>query len=67
MIRTATPANILDLIGWLLTSLLIVALAGKIAKLVGAPIELRLVAFVILAGIALAIWRVGHRAPEAAA
>jgi hypothetical protein len=67
MIRTATPANTLDLIGWLLVSVLVFAFAGWFAKQVGAPIELRLVAFVILSGIALAIWRVGRRAHEAAA
>jgi hypothetical protein len=66
MIRTATPTSTLDLIGWLLASLLIGAFAGAFAKHVGAPIELRILAFVVLAGIALAIWRLGHRAPKAA-
>ncbi len=65
MIRTATPANTLDLVGWLLASLLIVAFAGSLAKQVGAPIELRVLGFVVLAGIALAIWRLGRRKPEA--
>lgn len=66
MIRTAIPANTLDLIAWLLTSLLIGTFAGSLAKQVGVAIELRILAFVVLAGIALAIWRVGRRAPEAA-
>ena len=32
MIRAATPNGILNVIGWLLSSLLIGALAGRIAK-----------------------------------
>lgn len=61
MIRSAIPTNTLDVIGWLLASLLIVAFAGWFAKQVGAPIELRLAVFMALAGIALAIWRLGRR------
>jgi uncharacterized membrane protein YbjE (DUF340 family) len=67
MTRTATPATTLDLIGWLLASLLIGVFAGSFAKQVGVAIELRILAFVILAGIALAIWQVGRRAPDTAA
>ena len=66
MIRAATPKGILDIVGWLILSLLIGALAGRIAKYFGAPMELRVLAFVALTGIALAIWHVG-RTPEATA
>ena len=51
---------------WLLSSLLIGTFAGSIAKHVGVAIEIRILAFVALAGMALAIWHVGRRAPEAA-
>jgi site-specific recombinase len=67
MIRATTLPAILDRVGWLLLSLMIGALAGKIAKLVGAPLEIRFVAFVALAALTLAVWRVGRRAPEATA
>jgi uncharacterized membrane protein YbjE (DUF340 family) len=67
MIRTATTAKSLDLIAWLLASLLIGAFAGSLAKQVGVAIEVRMLVFVVLAGIALAIWRVGRRTPDATA
>jgi membrane protein implicated in regulation of membrane protease activity len=61
MIRAATPKDILDMVGWLLTSLLIGALAGRIAKYFGAPIELRFLAFVALTALAMVIWHVGRQ------
>lgn len=64
MIRATTLPAILDRVGWLLLSLMIGALAGKIAKLVGAPVEIRFLAFVALAALTLAIWHVGRRMPE---
>ena len=66
MIRAATPKGILDIVGKLLLCLLIGALAGRIAKYFGAPMELRFLAFVALTGLALVIWNVG-RASEAKA
>ena len=60
MIRAATPKGTLDMVGWLLLSLLIGALAGRIARSFGAPVEIRLLAFVALTGVALAIWHVGR-------
>jgi membrane protein implicated in regulation of membrane protease activity len=60
MIRAATPNGILEMIGWMLTSLLIGALAGRIAKYFGAPMEVRLLAFAVLTGITFAIWYVGR-------
>jgi site-specific recombinase len=62
MIRAATPKGILDIVGWLLTSLLIGALAGRIAKYFGAPMELRVLAFATLAAITMAIWYIGSKA-----
>ena len=41
MIRAATPKGVLDTVGWLILSLLIGALAGRIAKYFEAPMELR--------------------------
>jgi hypothetical protein len=67
MIRATTLPAILDRVGWLLLCLMVGALAGKIAKLVGAPMEFRFVAFVALTAVALAIWHVGRRMPNAAA
>jgi hypothetical protein len=67
MTRATTLPAILDRVGWLLLSLMIGALAGKIAKLVGAPMEIRFLAFVALAAVALAVWHVGRRMPKAAA
>ena len=61
MIRAATPNGILNAIGWLLTSLLIGALAGKVAKYFGAPMEMRVLAFVALTGITMALWYVGRK------
>ena len=61
MIRAATPKGILNVIGWLLTSLLIGALAGRVAKYFGAPMEIRLLAFAALAGITLVIWYIGGK------
>jgi site-specific recombinase len=61
MLRAATPEGILDIVGWLLLSLLIGVLAGKTAKYFGAPMEIRLLAFVSLTGIAMAIWHVGGK------
>jgi hypothetical protein len=60
MIGAATPSNgILKAIGGLLLCLLIGSLAGRIAKYFGAPMEIRLMAFVAMTGIAVAIWYVG--------
>ena len=60
MIRAATPKNgILETVGTLLLCLLIGSLAGRIAKYFGAPMEIRLLAFALVTGIALAIWHVG--------
>ncbi len=60
MIRAATPKNgILKTIGALLICLLVGSLAGRIAKYFGAPMEIRLLAFVVMTGIAVAIWYVG--------
>ena len=67
MTRATTLSAILDRVGWLLLSLMIGALAGKIAKLVGTPLEMRFVAFVALTAVALAVWRVGRRVPKATA
>ena len=39
MIRAATPKGILDIVAWLVVSLLIGALAMKIAKRMGAPMN----------------------------
>jgi hypothetical protein len=61
MIRAATPNGILNVIGWLLTSLLIGALAGRIAKYFGAPMEMRLVAFATLTAMTMALWYVGRK------
>jgi hypothetical protein len=61
MIRAATPKGILDAIGWLVTSLLIGALAGRVAKYFGAPMEMRVVAFVALTAITMAIWYIGRK------
>ena len=61
MIRAATPKNgILKTVGALLMCLLIGALAGRIAKYFGAPMEMRLLAFAVMTGIAMAIWYVGR-------
>lgn len=62
MIRAATPNGTLNAIGWLVLSLLIGALAGRLAKYFGAPMEMRLLAFATLAGITMAIWHVGRKA-----
>ncbi|MBX9777477.1 MAG: hypothetical protein K2Y71_24115 [Xanthobacteraceae bacterium] len=62
MIRAATPNGILNVIGWLVTSLLIGALAGRIAKYFGAPMEFRMLASAALTGVALAIWYLGRKA-----
>jgi hypothetical protein len=62
MISAATPNGILNVIGWLLSSLLIGALAGRTAKYFGAPMELRVLAFVALIGITMALWYVGRKA-----
>lgn len=62
MIRAATPKGTLDIVGWLISSLLIGALAGRIAKYFGAPIELRVLAFVALTAITMALWYVGRKA-----
>jgi hypothetical protein len=51
----------IHVIGWLLTSLLIGALAGRIAKYFGAPMEIRLLAFAVLTGVTMAIWYVGGK------
>jgi len=60
MIRAATPSNgILKAIGTLLLCLLIGSLAGRIAKYFSAPMEIRLLAFAVMTGIAVAIWYVG--------
>jgi hypothetical protein len=67
MIRATTLPAILDRVGWLLLCLMVGALAGKIAKLVGAPMEMRVLAFVALTTLALAIWKVGRRVPESTA
>jgi hypothetical protein len=67
MTRATTLPAILDRVGWLLLSLMIGALAGKIAKLVGAPMEIRFLVFVALAAMTLAVWHVGRRVPEAMA
>jgi hypothetical protein len=66
MIRAATPNGILNVIGWLLSSLLIGALAGRIAKYFGAPMEVRLLAFAALTGITMALWYVGRKDDETA-
>jgi hypothetical protein len=66
MIRAATPEGIVDVIGWLVTSLLIGALAGRIAKHFGAPIEPRVLAFIILATITMVIWYVGRKSDATA-
>lgn len=60
MIRAAAPKGTLDIVQFLLLSLLVGALAGRVAKYFGAPIELRLLAFVALTGIMMAIWYVGR-------
>ena len=60
MIGAATPKGILNIVGKLLLCLLIGALAGRIARYFGAPMEIRLLAFAALTGIALAIWYVGR-------
>lgn len=60
MIRAATPKGILDIVSKLLLCLLIGALAGRIARYFGAPIEIRLLAFAALTGLAMAIWHVGR-------
>jgi hypothetical protein len=62
MIRAATPNGILNVIGWLLSSLLIGALAGQTAKYFGAPMELRVLAFATLTAITMALWYVGRKA-----
>ena len=61
MIRAATPKGILDIVGWLILSLLIGALAGRIAKVFGAPMETRLLAFATLTAITMAIWYIGRK------
>ena len=60
MIRAATPKGILETVGWLISGLLVGALAGRTAKYFGAPMELRVLAFVALTGITMAIWYVGR-------
>ena len=60
MLGAATPKGILDTIGWLLASLFVGALAIKLAKTLGAPVELRLLAFALLTGVTIAIWHVGR-------
>ena len=67
MIRAATPKGILEIVRWLLVSLLIGALAGRMAKDFGAPMELRLLAFVALTALAMVIWHVGRAADAKAA
>ena len=62
MIRAATPNGILNVIGWLISSLLIGALAGRIAKYFGAPMEVRILAFAALTALTMAIWYVGRKA-----
>jgi hypothetical protein len=62
MIRAATPNGILNVIGWLISSLLIGALAGRVAKYFGAPMEMRVLAFVALTGITMALWYIGRKA-----
>jgi hypothetical protein len=66
MIRASIPEGIIDVVSWLLTGLLIGALAARIAKYFGAPMEIRLLAFAALTGITLAIWHIG-RADDAKA
>jgi len=66
MIRAATPNGILETIGTLLMCLLIGSLAGRIAKYFGAPMEIRLLAFAAMTGLALAIWHVGHTSEKKA-
>jgi hypothetical protein len=60
MIRATAPKGTLDIVGWLLVSLLLGALAGRIAKDFGAVVEIRLLAFAALTGIMMAIWCVGR-------
>jgi hypothetical protein len=62
MIRAATPKNgILKTIGALLMCLLIGSLAGRIAKYFGAPMEMRLLAFAVMTGVAMTIWYLGRK------
>jgi hypothetical protein len=61
MIRAATPKGILNMVGWLLLSLLIGSLAGRIAKYFGAPMDIRVLAFVAMTTISMAIWYVGRK------
>lgn len=61
MIRAAPPNGVLNVIGWLVSSLLIGALAGRVAKYFGAPMEMRLLAFATLAAITMAIRYVGRK------
>jgi hypothetical protein len=60
MLGAATPKGILDIIAWLLVSLFVGALIIKLAKSLGAPMELRLLAFALLTGVTLAIWQLGR-------
>jgi hypothetical protein len=67
MIRAATPNNgILKTVGALLMCLLIGSLAGRTAKYFGAPMEVRLLAFAVMTGIAMAIWHVGRASEKKA-
>ena len=66
MIGAATPNGILETIGTLLMCLLIGSLAGRIAKYFGAPMEIRLLAFAAMTGLALAIWHVGRTSEKKA-
>jgi site-specific recombinase len=61
MIRAATPKGILDIVGWLLLCLLMGSLAGRIAKYFGAPMEIRVLAFVAMTAISMTIWYVGRK------
>ena len=67
MTRATTLPAILDRVGWLLVCLMVGALAGKVAKMMDVPMEMRALAFVALAALTLAIWHVGRRMPKATA
>lgn len=61
MIRAATSKGIFEIVGLLVTCLLVGSLAGRAAKYFGAPMEIRLLAFTALAAVTFAIWYIGRK------
>src|SRR5262245_33564337 len=64
MIFATNPEGILDIVGKLLLCLLAGSFAARTARYFGAPMEVRLLAFALIAGIAFAIWYVGGSTEE---